>query len=376
MNVLIVSYVYPHRKDPRLGLFVHEQAKELVRQKNKVTVITAGEFKERKIIDGIRIDRLKVPQIVRGFVFSIKNLVYLSKLKANVDIVHLHFIGMGSFFCWVGCRFKNLPLVATVHGIDVCPKNFFHGILLRFYLLFPKRVMAVSNYTKKLTSELTNEKKIVVVNNGVDLEKLRPNQNREAFKRRQKLKGKKVLLSIGGLVERKGHDRVIRALPGIVNEFPNLIYLIVGKGKEENNLKKLAESLGVEKNVRFLGYVSNEDVGNYLNICDIFVLMSRTIKNEGGIEGFGIVFIEASAIGKPVIGGKSGGTADSIKDKVTGFRINPNDRKELQRKIVLLLRNKRLKGKMEKEGKRRVLKEFLWKHNVKKTLKVYRSALI
>jgi phosphatidylinositol alpha-1,6-mannosyltransferase len=103
--------------------------------------------------------------------------------------------------------------------------------------------------------------------------------------------------------------------------------------------------------------------------------MSRTIEEKGGIEGFGIVYIEASYLGKPVIGGKSGGTGDAIIDNVTGYRVDPNNLQDLTKKIVLLLKNKDIRTKMGKEGQKFVKKNLLWEHNVKKTLKIYEEVI-
>jgi len=377
MKILIVSYVYPNKDDPRLGLFVHEQAKELVNQGHKVYVLTSGSSADKKEdVDGAIIYRLGTPKILSGMFFNFRAFIRILSLKDDIDVIHLHFIGLSSFFCGIVSKIVKAPLVATAHGIDVCPTNALHKLLIRFYLLFPKKIMAVSKFTYELAAANTDKKKLIVVNNGVDLRKLKVIEKADAFKSRQGLKNKKIILSVGGLVERKGQDTVIKALPDVIKEAPNLVYLIIGKGSEEKNLKALVNSLNLQNNVKFLGYVNNKDIVNYFNVCDIFVLMSRTIKEKGGIEGFGIVFIEASALGKPVIGGKSGGTGDAIVDGVTGFRIEPDNVEELKSRLILLLKDEKLRKKMGNEGRKIVLKKFLWKHNVEKTVNVYEDVII
>lgn len=376
MNILIVSYIYPNKNDLRLGLFVHEQAKELVRQGHKVFVLASSpDLDEKEIFENVIVYRLRTPNFLKGIFFNFKAFYYIIKLRNKIDIIHLHFVGINSIISWIASKLIRVPLVATVHGIDICPKNPLHNILIRLYLLFPKRIMAVSRFIYELAALNTDKKKLIIVNNGVDLRKLKVTKKKDILKKELGLENKKILLSVGCLANRKGIDIIIKDLPDVIKSVPNLVYLVIGKGDEESNLKNLVKSLNLQDNVKFLGYVSNKEIGNYFNLCDIFVLMSNTIKEKGGIEGFGIVYIEASAMGKPVIGGKSGGTGDAIFDNVTGFRVMPNNHGDLKKKLVLLLKNHKLRNKMGIEGKKRVLKNFLWKHNVEKTLKVYNGVL-
>ena len=103
--------------------------------------------------------------------------------------------------------------------------------------------------------------------------------------------------------------------------------------------------------------------------------MSRTLTKERGVEGFGIVFIEASLFCKPVIAGKSGGTSDAVIDGVTGFLIDSTNINEFQKKISLLLKNPGLRKKFGKNGRARVVKNMLWKHNSQRTVRVYNDAI-
>jgi len=376
MNILIVSYIYPDKNDPRLGLFIYEQAKELIKQGHRVSVLTSSTDNDcKEILDDIVVYRLRPAKFLKGLFFSLKAFVKIISLKDKTDIIHIHFIGINSVFCWIASRIIKVPLVATTHGSDILPKNTIHNLVIRFYLLFPKRIMAVSRFIYGLSASLTNKKKLEVVNNGVDMDKLKVKETKAALRKKFGVEGKKVLLSVGGLVERKGTHVIIKSLPDVIKKFPNLIYFVVGKGKEEKNLKMLVKSLKIEKHVKFLGFINDKELAKYFTLCDIFVLMSKTIKEKSGIEGFGIAYIEASALGKPVIGGRSGGTADAVKDGKTGFLIEPENHKELTKKILLLLNNKKIRDKMGKAGKERVMKHFLWKHNVKNTLEIYKKAL-
>ena len=377
MNILIVSYIYPTPEDNRIGIFVHEQAKELVNQGHNVRVITSNENKrdEVKKINNITVYRLNCYRFFKGLIFNFKMLNRIIKFKGKIDIIHIHFIGLNSFFCWLGSKFLHIPVVATTHGIDVYPRNFFRNLLIRFYLLFPNKIMAVSNYTASLVKSNSKENKVCVVHNGVDVEKLKITKDKSSLRRKLGLGNNPVLLSVGVLVERKGIDLIIRALPEVIKKVPNLVYLIIGKGAQEHYLKNLVKSLNLQNHVRFLGFISSEELANYYNLCDVFILMSKTIKKKSGVEGFGIVYIEASYLGKPVIGGKSGGTGDAIIDGITGYRVDPDNSRDLTKKLILLLKNKNLRYSMGKQGKKFVKKKLLWRHNVEKTLKVYKEVI-
>ena len=247
--------------------------------------------------------------------------------------------------------------------------------MLPLLLSIPQRIIAVSNFTRDLAAHFVGRGKIEVIPNGIDPQKLRTTLSNRSMKRKLGLTGKKVLLSVGNLVGRKGHDTIIRALPNVQGSVRNVAYVIVGTGPEKDSLRTLAEELGVENSILFTGFIKNKELANYYNMCDVFVLMSRTIAEKSAIEGFGIAYIEAAFLGKPVIGGKSGGTDDSIDDGVTGFLVEPEDVDALSKKIIFLLKNPAKASAMGKSGKQRVLSRFLWRHNVRQTVVIYKKAI-
>jgi phosphatidylinositol alpha-1,6-mannosyltransferase len=143
------------------------------------------------------------------------------------------------------------------------------------------------------------------------------------------LRGKRVLLTVSRLdpnERRKGHDRVIKALPAIVTAVPNAVYLIAGHGVDRTRLEALAQSLGVADNVVFAGRVAPEELPQLYRLADLFVMPSAQ-------EGFGIVFLEAAASGLRSIGGNADGSIDALADGVIGTAIDPNDSEALVRAI-------------------------------------------
>jgi phosphatidyl-myo-inositol dimannoside synthase len=137
------------------------------------------------------------------------------------------------------------------------------------------------------------------------------------------------------------------------------VYLIVGSGPEREKLQSLAAELRLNDVVKFTGYVADERLAEFYNLCDVFVMANQE-EDDGDIEGFGMVFLEANSCGKPVVAGRSGGTADSVIDGVTGYRVDPRDVDELAATLSRLLMNPDLCARLGEAGLRRAREEFDW----------------
>jgi phosphatidylinositol alpha-1,6-mannosyltransferase len=165
---------------------------------------------------------------------------------------------------------------------------------------------------------------------------------------------------VGRLVERKGHATVLRALPKILETIPGLEYTIVGEGPLRDELKRFAEELGIQRNVRFLGGVGEKELLEIYSRSDCFVMANQDNPERGDTEGFGIVFAEASAHGLPVIGGRSGGTAHSIIEGRTGLRVDGRDPDEVARAILEILTHPERAEVFGHEGRRFAQTELRW----------------
>ncbi|NLB96282.1 MAG: glycosyltransferase, partial [Armatimonadetes bacterium] len=174
-----------------------------------------------------------------------------------------------------------------------------------------------------------------------------------------------VLVTVSRLLERKGHDVVLRALPRIAAAVPEVAYLVAGTGPREPVLRRLAGELGVAERVVFAGRVPDEELADYYGAADVFIHPNRELPN-GDVEGFGIVFLEANAAGKPVIGGNSGGTPDAVVDGVTGFLIDPNDVDAVADAAIRLLTDRDLARKLGEQGRERARTEFTWERAVER----------
>ncbi|VAW33967.1 hypothetical protein MNBD_CHLOROFLEXI01-208 [hydrothermal vent metagenome] len=168
------------------------------------------------------------------------------------------------------------------------------------------------------------------------------------------------LLTICRLVPRKGIDTVLQAMPQLLKTFPNLQYQIGGKGPDLNRLQQLVDRLGISHAVTFLGFIPDENLPAVYQNATIFVMPVREEVQQGSIEGFGIVYLEASASGLPVIGGKSGGTADAIQDGKTGVLVDSHNVQAVAKAIRHLLQNDDLRREMGNNGRSWVETEMNW----------------
>ncbi len=170
-----------------------------------------------------------------------------------------------------------------------------------------------------------------------------------------------VILSVGRLVHRKGQDRLIEAMPTVLKQIPNALLVLVGIGPYEKHLKKLVSKHGVEGSVLFLGRMKYEELPNHFRLGDIFVMPSRSRFFGLEVEGLGIVYLEASASGLPVIAGASGGAPDAVIEGRTGYTVDGRDPVEIATKIIYLLNDVALAKNMGVAGRAWVEREWSWK---------------
>lgn len=220
-------------------------------------------------------------------------------------------------------------------------------------LFFP-----VSDYTADLLrSYEVEDHRIKKVINGTDPAKFYPADTRKARKFLNISAGK-VLLSITRLVSRKGIDTALLAFKETLKNHPDSLFVIVGEGESKGKLQKLASKLGISEAVQFTGRVPHEHLNDYYNACDVFVMPSKT--EPPNVEGFGIVFLEANACGKPVIGTFSGGIPSAIVNGETGILVDESEPESLAEAIDLLFSNPEKAIEMGKKGKKRVEEVANW----------------
>jgi phosphatidylinositol alpha-1,6-mannosyltransferase len=254
----------------------------------------------------------------------------------------------------------TIRYVCWVHGEDLSAAltSREHGWIARRVCLNAAIVIANSRFTATLVEGLgVPSGRIHVIYPGVDPSRFRPDAPPDAVSTQDPL-ADPLLLSVGRLQRRKGHDAVIEAIAALNGELPRLRYQIAGDGPERARLAKLAEAKGLTDRVVFLGEVDEDRLPGLYAACDIFVMPNRT--DDHDVEGFGIVFLEAAATSRPCIGGRSGGAPEAIADGQTGLLVDGTNAREIAQAIQTLAASPSLRAKMGAAGRARVLDAFTW----------------
>jgi len=217
-------------------------------------------------------------------------------------------------------------------------------------------IVANSEYTKDLAIKLgVKENKIVVINPGVD--KVEELDKKTLNKVDNLLKHKSPrLITVSRFDKRKNHEKIIMALRNLKQTYPNIVYICIGHGDEEENIKKLVTELSLQSQVIFLKNISNYLKNSLIAKSNIFVMPS--IIHKKSVEGFGISYIEAAQYGVPSLGGKDGGASDAIEHQKTGLICDGNELDEVYSSINSMLENNKYLeyGKAAKENS----KKFQW----------------
>ena len=230
-----------------------------------------------------------------------------------------------------------------------------------------EKVIANSEYTKNLAIENgVNENKIVVINPGIDPVKKIDKKTLDKVTSLLKVKTPR-LITVSRFDKRKNHEKVIMALRNLKQIYPNIVYICVGYGEEEENIKKLVKELDLEAQVMFFKDISNDLKNALVAKSDIFVMPSIIYKKS--VEGFGIAYVEAAQYGIPSLGGKDGGAADAIDHEKTGLICDGNNLDDIYSSINTMLENK----KYLDYGKN--AKEYVYKFQWSKIIEEYKKIL-
>lgn len=195
---------------------------------------------------------------------------------------------------------------------------------------------------------------------GVDEKTFHPGSGGPVVRARLGLADRPVVICVSRLVPRKGQDTLILAMPRVLREFPDAVLLIVGDGPYRPDLERLAERTGVASAVRFTGPVSWEELPAHYGAGDVFAMPCRTRRGGLDVEGLGIVYLEASATGLPVIAGDSGGAPDAVLDGETGWVVAGGSPEQSAERVLTLLRDPELRARMGDRGRQWVEQSWRW----------------
>ena len=202
-----------------------------------------------------------------------------------------------------------------------------------------EKVIANSEYTKNLAIDKGVDKnKVVVINPGINPAEELNEKSLEKVERLLKIKTPR-LITVSRFDKRKNHEKVIMALRNLKQQYPDIIYICVGYGDEENNLKKLVQELNLSSQVMFFKDISDDLKNSLLAKSDIFVMPS--IIHKTSVEGFGISYVEAAQYSVPSLGGKDGGASDAIDHNKTGLICDGNNLDDIYSSLNSMIENKK-----------------------------------
>jgi phosphatidylinositol alpha-1,6-mannosyltransferase len=246
--------------------------------------------------------------------FTYSAIALVTAFCRRIDIVFCGHLYMAPL-AWLIARFKGARLVLQMHGIEAWRRP---SHLQRIATEAADLVLCVSRYTRACVvgwAAIAPERVIVVPNTVADV--FTPGDSQE-LRTAWGIEGKRVLLTVGRMAssERyKGHDRVIAAIPDLVRQGHDIVYLIIGEGDDRARLEEIARKVGVAERVRFLGAVDQKRLVAAYRMADLFLMPSAG-------EGFGIAFLEAMASGTPAVGLNIGGARDALAEGQLGTLIS------------------------------------------------------
>ncbi len=365
MKICCITTSFPAYKDDVQSPFIYVLAKNLVKQGVDLTVVCPYYKKSKdknEILDGIKVKRFAYfPRSIQtltekggisDFKKNIWSLVQLPffmcgmflkayKEAKNSQVIHCQWALSGVVGVFVKLVRKK-PLIISLRGEDVKALN------NRWMRMILKKVIKRADYVTAnnefhINKVLPFAKNVRVIRNGIDTVAFRPRPKKELRKKLQLENNKKIVLFVGWLVERKGIQYLIEAIPAVVKEYTGVVFLLIGDGPLRESLEKKAAEKKISQYVQFLGKKTQSEVAEYMAAADIFALPSL-------YEGMPNVVMEAFASGLTAVATDVCGTSEVVEHKKNGLLIRSENPKELAEGIALLLKNEDLRKKYSREA--------------------------
>jgi phosphatidylinositol alpha-1,6-mannosyltransferase len=276
------------------------------------------------------------------------------------DVVHVGQVLPLGPVAWCLKRVMRIPYVVYTYSEELAAaflrRRPVRAAVARYFLRHADHVVCISGWTRSLVVEHAGvaAARTVIIHPPYSPPRInRPLPHHLA----SRLAGKRVLLTTGRIWERKGHDAVVRALPDVLARFPDSIYLVVGDGYYAEPLRELVSRLDLDEHVVFAGALDDCYLTACYDRCEVFVSPFREERTHD-VDGFGIVFLEAAARGKPVVAGNAGGAPEAIVEGKTGLLVDGFDPASVATAICELLDDPQRARQMGEAGRARVMAEF------------------
>jgi len=364
MRIVILTQDFP----PCVGgtaEFVHQLASALHRHGSEVSVLAPGPRNGTDENQSYRVERYSRPR--RFAAIGTAQAFSRAVRRYRPEIVFLgHLMTTHALSPLLCRRLLGLPYVILIHGTDLrycLTRSTVDALIGRRILFSALSVMVNSDHTRnRLLSCGYPAERVSVVHPGVDAALFNQQVDPGEVRRKQKLDGRPIVITVSRLAQRKGHAAVIRALPAVMEKIGPVVYVIVGRGPEEGRLRALVRECGLDAHVRFVGYVGRGELPAYYRAADLFVMPAEELgpEDSGDVEGFGIAFCEAASCGLPAIGSRTGGIPEAVIDGVTGILVDPGNVPQLAEAMTRLLADRSLALEMGRRGLERVREELTW----------------
>lgn len=382
MKLVLISQVFPPQTGGS-GRWFWEVYSRLPQEE---ICIVAGEYTGAKAFDRTHdVDVVRLPLHMPHWgllnLWSMKTYWRLSRRlrqligQEDVQAVHAGRVVPEGWLAWMLSKRCGLPYSVYVHGeeLNYGLQSRELGWMMRRVFGGAERVVVNSRNTARLMQNGWNvsAEKVTVLHPGVDTRRFQPAKVRQDGGPENSGTEACTILTVGRLQKRKGHDMLIRALPRIRAEIPDVRYAIVGEGDQRPILEALTREMGVSDCVQFLGEVGDEEMIRRYQECDLFALPNREV--NGDIEGFGIVLLEAQACGKPVLAGDSGGTAETMIPGETGLIADCTGPELLASALIELLHDSERLAQMGQAAREWVVEQFDWESLAAKAKRIFDS---
>ena len=254
-------------------------------------------------------------------------------------------------------------IIALTHGHEVWwSKVFPFTLAMKSISRQVNNLTYLGEFTRNAISKSVTKvaaQSMVKIAPGIDTDHFSP-QDARALRNELGLTDKKVIVSVGRLVHRKGQDVLIEAMPAIIKDVPEAHILMIGEGPYRSYLENRVRALEIQERVTFIGRIQYADLPRYICAGDLFVMPSRSRLAGLEVEGLGIVYLEASACGLPVIAGDSGGAPDAVLESQTGLVVDGTSKSEVAAAVVELLLDPDRSRAMGVRGRQWIIQEWRW----------------
>lgn len=375
-HILTMTSAYPVTPDGNHATFLRETMIRLQPAGTKFTVFApAYEGSKGYVMDDIRVHRFrycfkKYENLARDgaptklqreplYLLAAATYILLGSiqlfwvcLRDKPDALHVHWPFPHGLMAYPASRLLNIPMLFSFHGAELLLMRKFGFVkpILKWLCRDAIAVTANSSFTKKLIQDNVHSGEVAVIPYGLTIEAKVPHPRKAGEIPK--------LLFVGRLDERKGLKFLLEALPKILETQP-VELRIVGKGHLESEIKTQCAAMELEHSVKFLGFVSKEELADEYASCDVFVLPA-IVDSKGDTEGLGIVMIEAMAHEKPVVASRVGGIPDVIKHKETGILIPERQPEALALAVQEILDRPEWASALGKAGLADVRTRFSW----------------